>query len=775
MQLWQLAQLCLLLEVVLLATIVITNARLEHGATLGLIFCILWVLAVCSRISRRERWQNVVPVSLGFLIAACSFAIQTPQTKLLFAAAALCLFSWQFAQHWIAVCTASPVSRATATILRRRWTLLLTLLAFIPLALVAVTFTTGSVLLPLLITGSFVAAHVCTIRPEKGPNKVAIVWEALASWCTYNSTEAYRPGLLRSPAGNVATRWSMTCICVVMVSSTWVLYSDPNTLWTSIGRFAVTNVALLVTSIGLPIVLVLPILVDSHKWRRRTVDAATWDQFILEISHSPDPVESASYYVGRVLADGSPVFVHRKIYTEHAHFLGDSGAGKTSLGLAPWLEQTISFGDSSIVLIDLKANSNEPLATLIAAAERHRRRMGRRIPIKHFSIQPHLSTYAFNPLTQGYWRDCDSYFKTDILCGAAGLLYGSEYGAGWYSAANAAVLHYAIKNCPAATSLAELAEQVNHALFNAKKRELHPELRAAGVHVQAILDRLGSFDALNATPASGYPEDVLREAIDLADLFVRPQILYFHLSSPLAAGSAPEIARLVAYSLLCAAAHVQRRNQVFLVIDEFQRMVASNLEYLLQLARSMGVGVILANQCMQDLGALIPTIEANCRFRQWFSVSSLDDRERLRSAAGETVESFVSFSRSDGPNGTSHSTNESEVVMSRISQNDIALVSDHPKHSFVFISRGLGYAQYGGLPFIVDSEFHITQTEYERRKTMTWPRPTPGAFIPRDHRKKTTPPPTLPARKPIEADIIGEFGFGGPPALPPSRKRLDRS
>ncbi len=30
-------------------------------------------------------------------------------------------------------------------------------------------------------------------------------------------------------------------------------------------------------------------------------------------------------------------------------------------------------------------------------------------------------------------------------------------------------------------------------------------------------------------------------------------------------------------------------------------MVAANLEYVLQLARSMGVGVILANQSMEDL------------------------------------------------------------------------------------------------------------------------------------------------------------------------------
>jgi len=58
----------------------------------------------------------------------------------------------------------------------------------------------------------------------------------------------------------------------------------------------------------------------------------------------------------------------------------------------------------------------------------------------------------------------------------------------------------------------------------------------------------------------------------------------------------------------------------FVVIDKFQRMVANNLEHMLQVARSMNVGVILANQSMEDLKTrgtdLIPALEANCRFRQ---------------------------------------------------------------------------------------------------------------------------------------------------------------
>ena len=88
------------------------------------------------------------------------------------------------------------------------------------------------------------------------------------------------------------------------------------------------------------------------------------------------------------------------------------------------------------------------------------------------------------------------------------------------------------------------------------------------------------------TSTSGKPADVIENAIDLTDVFRTPQLIYFHLSSTLSPSGAPEISRLVTYMLLAAATQTERTHPVFLVIDEFQRMVASNLEYMLQVARS---------------------------------------------------------------------------------------------------------------------------------------------------------------------------------------------
>ena len=193
-------------------------------------------------------------------------------------------------------------------------------------------------------------------------------------------------------------------------------------------------------------------------------------------------------------------------------------------------------------------------------------------------------------------------------------------------------------------------------------------------------------------------------------------------------------------------------------------MVAHNIEYLFQLARSMGVGVILANQSMQDLGDLIPAVEANCRYRQWFSVSSLEDRERLIRSSGETVEQTLSVSNGSSSSGSSSTTTLSEQVMARLSHNDIALASDHPLRSIVKISRGAGYAKYGGLPFEIQSNYHISAEEYHRRKNMAWPELTAGTFVPREHRKVTEViRPPMPDGPVITTETIGDSGPNGKP------------
>ena len=115
-------------------------------------------------------------------------------------------------------------------------------------------------------------------------------------------------------------------------------------------------------------------------------------------------------------------------------------------------------------------------------------------------------------------------------------------------------------------------------MTTAKKEDLHPEIRKAGVHVQEGIKRLASCAPLNVTDTSGHDRAVVEQAIDLTMPFLEPQLLYFHLSATLSPSGAPEIGRLINYMLLAATTQTERKHQVSLVIDEFQRMVASNLE-----------------------------------------------------------------------------------------------------------------------------------------------------------------------------------------------------
>jgi hypothetical protein len=695
----------------------------------------------------------------------------------------LCLFTSLLAFHWIG-CAAATRADQGHDVWISQWQQYAIATVAVPalMLFLAVRLDSGITIAMLPV---YVAAQLLLSawqRPRGGT--LIAVQEAIISWFSYNWTASTVPGLFRGKVGSCTFRTALTYAYIFFVAGLCLRLSlfaqatswnevactifPANSAWQTTssilvsGLFCIvrvfwTGLLPVIVSLAVPVLLLLPVLVAAHELRLASDSTGDWDRVIQWIQNSVDPIERNSLFMGRVAHDGSPLLPPRSILREHAHFLGDTGGGKTSLGLAPLIEQLLSGQDCSVIVIDLKADSLELLATLCAAVEKRAAQTGRAVPVKHFSNQRGKATFAFNPLLQQFWKNLDLYMRTDIQCGALGLSYGADYGEGYYSSANSAVLYHTIKKFPDVSTYRELADRVGYVIANATRRELHPEIRKAGVHVQTVLDRLGSFEALNVTPDGDYPAEVVDEAIDFARVFSEPQALYFHLSATLAPGSSPEIARLVTYSLLAASTQTTRKHQVYLVIDEFQRMVAKNIEYMLQLARSMGVGVILANQTMQDLRTrstnLIPAIEANCRYRQWFAVSSADDRQRLVEASGETVDTTVGRTITQGAS-TSESTSVQERIAPRLTINDILLASDHPLQSIVRISRGAGYAQYGGMPFVVESNYHISLDEYKRRKALPWPQAIRGAFLPGTTQSK--PPGGRPGGPIITTEVVGE-------------------
>ena len=59
-----------------------------------------------------------------------------------------------------------------------------------------------------------------------------------------------------------------------------------------------------------------------------------------------------------------------------------------------------------------------------------------------------------------------------------------------------------------------------------------------------------------------------------------------------------------------------------------------------------------------------------------------------------------------------------QFIAPRLSTNDIKLASDDPRKSIVLVTRGAGYSQFGGMLVVAESDFHITEEEFLRRKQM---------------------------------------------------------
>jgi hypothetical protein len=144
--------------------------------------------------------------------------------------------------------------------------------------------------------------------------------------------------------------------------------------------------------------------------------------------------------------------------------LGDTGSGKTSLGLVPLITQLMRFGDCSVVVVDLKADDQYLMETLRREAASLDERLKTAeepssYPFRWFSTVLGRGSFGFNPLTQPVMSQLDPDQRTDILTAALGLQYGNDYGRKYFGDANYDLLNYALRENPRIQCLAEL-EQV---------------------------------------------------------------------------------------------------------------------------------------------------------------------------------------------------------------------------------------------------------------------------------------------------------------------------
>jgi hypothetical protein len=469
----------------------------------------------------------------------------------------------------------------------------------------------------------------------------------------------------------------------------------------------------------------------STEFPGRIYTSDNWENLVARIRTSEDSIEKESVLLGSNARDDTPILVPRSVFAEHTHILGDSGSGKTSRGILPLITQLIRFEKASVIVLDLKADDQSVFETLRIEAEALSGRLKKDapdhpgFPFRWFTTVLDRSSFAFNPLTQRMMPKLDPDQRTDVLTAALGLQYGSDYGRKYFGDANFDVLNYALREYPNVESLAELAQ----ILSGAEYFPLPKKTKEAASNVQSSVRRLSRFKALNACVSQRTPQAVLDHAIDLDDLFTTPQALYVALPPAAGISNTAEIARIFLYALLAAAqSHGPSRKQVYLVVDEFQRIVSKNVELFLQTARSMNIGCILANQSLADLNSigadLIPAVRTNCRVRQIFGAGNYDDILDILGTSGEAMYAIRNWSLVPGTwNPLLKGMSITETRGTRISINDILLATDAPGRNITYIRRGDGYAQFGGMPFLMDSVHHIDEREYKKRKEFEWPKP----------------------------------------------------
>lgn len=444
-----------------------------------------------------------------------------------------------------------------------------------------------------------------------------------------------------------------------------------------------------------------------------------WQGYVYRLQNSENQLAREHLLLGVHATEDYPILLHRNILGEHCHLLGDSGSGKTALGMAPLLAQLAT--NDAVVIIDLKGDMALFQTAYAAAGER----------FKFFTNEIGKATYAFNPISQFSSKHISLNQVCEIFLSALGLDHGEGYGRSYYSRVARSVLSQTISEYPDLASFDELRDKV-------KKIASSVQDTSDAFELIAVVESLASCSQLNYVGEDA----VAKNAINMPEVIKNREVVYFWLPAAIESSTVKEIAKLALYTLFSSAYQHQRDYQetprLWVFIDEFQHVASLNFKLILQQARSMGMGLILANQTDSDLWTadvdLKGTVQSNTRFKQIFSIGNQKEREELSKASGETLYSTY-WDTPDNPSGGTGRLGP------RLMLNDIIALSDEKDTSIAIVSRGEGYTQFGGYAFAVRGSYHITAEEYERRKNAPWPVPSEKTLVAYRKARTGVPPP----------------------------------
>jgi len=447
-----------------------------------------------------------------------------------------------------------------------------------------------------------------------------------------------------------------------------------------------------------------------------------------------------------------PVLLDRQILDEHAYIAGETGSGKTSLGIMPLLIQLIRghalpkretepaepaklAPPPPMVIIDLKGDPALFNTVLKEVADR-RRQLGitdendPHCAFRFFTSEKGRATHHFNPFKSLESSSRSLIQVCHLFLDSLSLSHGEGYGRSYYSRKNRHLLYEALESKPVPRSFTELYERITDRAV--RQPEVYRDCfeLISTIHALTKYPQVATFEPLKR------PED----AIHMPSVLEYGQVVYFWLPAVLESISVREIAKLALFCMLTAAIDRQRAGQetgqAYLVIDEFQRIAGENFRIILEQARSFGISAILCNQTQADLKTpdvdLRSTVRTNTRYKQYFGLSEPHEIADLCEVSGQELSSLHSWTmqasgvhfvkqRRFEPWREFTTKSETEFIKSRLTINDVIRTSDHPLDSIIHVSRGSGYTQYGGFPVPIRSVWPMDEGDYRERQKDEWP------------------------------------------------------
>jgi hypothetical protein len=535
--------------------------------------------------------------------------------------------------------------------------------------------------------------------------------------------------------GTVPMRWMIVSLVCSLVIPLWLFGMTGSVL---VGGVAHASYMALVA-------------VDNEKYQQ----AAGWESTTrllsdrAELSARPfvriDSLNGAPVYLAtdELLADphfllgydplnGLPVLLAESILRQHAHLMGESGTGKTAMGLAPIIDQILQKKNAGVVVLDLKGDRSLFNSVKVSADSTGHK-------FRWFSPVKGQSSYAFNPFAQTMNRHFTPQQLADSMVIALGADHGDGYGRSYFTGTARVWMKRMFEIFENIRSFSELGELIKDpTTHDGLNRDHSRELANA-------VEMISGHDELNCTDRALAVE----EGIQIERIIEEQEVAYFSLPYSATAKAGGQIARLVADQLFRGIAAYNSgassgTRTVYLIIDEFQMAVNLSFSAILEQARSLGMPVVLSHQNISQLkkqdGVNLTEVVNNAAFRQYFSADG-ESLEYVMRQAGDAVEYHETFGSFSGPQGGGTSSQVRRERVYRYDRNQIIQMSNQQDLSMVRMMRSAGYSQYQGFPVIIQGLYHIPKNEYERRMALTWPNNVPGQTIPDDEKNQSESEP----------------------------------